>query len=204
MGLMRDYYSITELTREFDISTRTLRFYEDEGLIQPDPARPHAAVPSVRPPSRQADPARQAARLLDRRDPRDHPDLQGAAGRGRAAQADDPPHRGKARGSAPEAPRPRGDAGRTRPCRGILRRAAGRAGREYLRPKRTLLVRFRLCSCWDTVNVGWLPVARVCILSAARSCSSREMHVEARAWLTGVDLPRRASRCLHDTLRCWR
>ncbi|RFC68312.1 MULTISPECIES: MerR family transcriptional regulator [Mesorhizobium] len=32
---MREYYSITELTREFDISTRTLRFYEDEGLIQP-------------------------------------------------------------------------------------------------------------------------------------------------------------------------
>jgi DNA-binding transcriptional MerR regulator len=33
--IMREYYSITELTREFDISTRTLRFYEDEGLIQP-------------------------------------------------------------------------------------------------------------------------------------------------------------------------
>lgn len=32
---MRDFYTITELTREFDISTRTLRFYEDEGLIQP-------------------------------------------------------------------------------------------------------------------------------------------------------------------------
>jgi DNA-binding transcriptional MerR regulator len=32
---MREYYSISELTREFDISTRTLRFYEDEGLIQP-------------------------------------------------------------------------------------------------------------------------------------------------------------------------
>lgn len=30
-----DYYTITELTREFAISTRTLRFYEDEGLIQP-------------------------------------------------------------------------------------------------------------------------------------------------------------------------
>ncbi len=29
-------YSITDLTREFDVSTRTLRFYEDEGLIQPD------------------------------------------------------------------------------------------------------------------------------------------------------------------------
>lgn len=32
---LRDYYSITELTREFGISTRTLRFYEDEGLIHP-------------------------------------------------------------------------------------------------------------------------------------------------------------------------
>lgn len=32
---MRDYYSITELTREFGISTRTIRFYEDEGLISP-------------------------------------------------------------------------------------------------------------------------------------------------------------------------
>lgn len=32
---MRRYYSITELTKEFDISTRTLRFYESEGLIAP-------------------------------------------------------------------------------------------------------------------------------------------------------------------------
>jgi DNA-binding transcriptional MerR regulator len=32
---MREYYSITELTREFEVSTRTLRFYEDEGLVQP-------------------------------------------------------------------------------------------------------------------------------------------------------------------------
>ncbi|NJR13444.1 MAG: MerR family DNA-binding transcriptional regulator [Phyllobacteriaceae bacterium] len=32
---MREFYSITELTREFDISTRTLRFYEDEELIRP-------------------------------------------------------------------------------------------------------------------------------------------------------------------------
>jgi len=34
-GAMRDYCSITELTREFDISTRMLHFYEDEGLIHP-------------------------------------------------------------------------------------------------------------------------------------------------------------------------
>lgn len=32
---MREFYTITELTKEFEISTRTLRFYEDEGLIQP-------------------------------------------------------------------------------------------------------------------------------------------------------------------------
>ena len=32
---MLEYYTITELTREFDISTRTLRFYEDEGLVAP-------------------------------------------------------------------------------------------------------------------------------------------------------------------------
>lgn len=31
----REYYTITELTREFGISTRTLRFYEDEGLVAP-------------------------------------------------------------------------------------------------------------------------------------------------------------------------
>jgi len=30
------YYKITELTREFGVSTRTLRFYEDEGLIHPE------------------------------------------------------------------------------------------------------------------------------------------------------------------------
>ncbi|BCH54610.1 MerR family transcriptional regulator [Agrobacterium vitis] len=33
---LKKSYSITELTREFGVSTRTLRFYEDEGLIQPE------------------------------------------------------------------------------------------------------------------------------------------------------------------------
>ena len=32
---MDKFYTITELTREFGVSTRTLRFYEDEGLIKP-------------------------------------------------------------------------------------------------------------------------------------------------------------------------
>jgi DNA-binding transcriptional MerR regulator len=31
----KQFYSITELTREFNVSTRTIRFYEDEGLILP-------------------------------------------------------------------------------------------------------------------------------------------------------------------------
>ena len=31
----REFYTITELTREFGISTRTIRFYEDAGLINP-------------------------------------------------------------------------------------------------------------------------------------------------------------------------
>ena len=30
-----EYHTITELTKEFGISTRTIRFYEDEGLIRP-------------------------------------------------------------------------------------------------------------------------------------------------------------------------
>lgn len=33
---LKKYYSITELTREFGVSTRTLRFYEDEGLLHPE------------------------------------------------------------------------------------------------------------------------------------------------------------------------
>ncbi len=32
---MREHYTITELTRELGVSTRTLRFYEDEGLVKP-------------------------------------------------------------------------------------------------------------------------------------------------------------------------
>lgn len=32
---INEYFSITELTREFGVSTRTIRFYEDEGLIKP-------------------------------------------------------------------------------------------------------------------------------------------------------------------------
>ena len=32
---MSEFHSITDLTREFGVSTRTIRFYEDEGLIRP-------------------------------------------------------------------------------------------------------------------------------------------------------------------------
>ena len=32
---MTDLYTISELAHEFSITTRTIRFYEDEGLLQP-------------------------------------------------------------------------------------------------------------------------------------------------------------------------
>lgn len=35
MGFEEESYSIGELAREFDITTRTIRFYEDEGLLTP-------------------------------------------------------------------------------------------------------------------------------------------------------------------------
>lgn len=33
---MDNFYTISQMTKEFDISTRTLRFYEDEGLLHPE------------------------------------------------------------------------------------------------------------------------------------------------------------------------
>lgn len=33
---MTDSFSITDLAREFDVTTRTIRFYEDQGLIAPE------------------------------------------------------------------------------------------------------------------------------------------------------------------------
>ena len=33
---MSTTYSISELAREFDVTTRTIRFYEDEGLLNPE------------------------------------------------------------------------------------------------------------------------------------------------------------------------
>lgn len=33
---MQRYYTITQLTQEFDITTRTLRFYEAQGLVSPN------------------------------------------------------------------------------------------------------------------------------------------------------------------------
>lgn len=32
---MRQFYTITELTQEYGVSTRTLRYYESEGLLSP-------------------------------------------------------------------------------------------------------------------------------------------------------------------------
>lgn len=35
MGLMKSSYSISDLAREFDVTTRTIRFYEEKGLLNP-------------------------------------------------------------------------------------------------------------------------------------------------------------------------
>ncbi|MFP5429378.1 MAG: MerR family transcriptional regulator [Gammaproteobacteria bacterium] len=40
-------YTISELAREFDVTTRTIRFYEDEGLLSPE-RRGQARVYSAR------------------------------------------------------------------------------------------------------------------------------------------------------------
>jgi len=32
----QECYSISELSREFEVTTRTIRFYEDEGLLRPE------------------------------------------------------------------------------------------------------------------------------------------------------------------------
>ncbi len=36
MSLTKKTYSISELSREFDVTTRSMRFYEDQGLLKPD------------------------------------------------------------------------------------------------------------------------------------------------------------------------
>ena len=36
---MSDTWTITELAQEFDVTTRTIRFYEDKGLIAPERSR---------------------------------------------------------------------------------------------------------------------------------------------------------------------
>ena len=32
---MREFYTISDLAKEFDVTTRTIRFYEDQNLISP-------------------------------------------------------------------------------------------------------------------------------------------------------------------------
>lgn len=44
---MSPTYTISELAREFDVTTRTIRFYEDEGLLSPE-RRGQARIYSAR------------------------------------------------------------------------------------------------------------------------------------------------------------
>ena len=55
-------YSIGDLAREFDVTLRTLRFYEDKGLVNPAARRPQPALFAARPRASQAGPDGQAGR----------------------------------------------------------------------------------------------------------------------------------------------
>jgi DNA-binding transcriptional MerR regulator len=46
---MATTYSISDLAREFDLTTRAIRFYEDMGLLQPGANRSRRAQPRVHP-----------------------------------------------------------------------------------------------------------------------------------------------------------
>jgi DNA-binding transcriptional MerR regulator len=59
---MATTYRISDLAREFDLTPRAMRFYEDMGLLQPERAGPggRQRVYQPRPHAPEADPARQA------------------------------------------------------------------------------------------------------------------------------------------------
>ena len=44
---MATTYSISDLAKEFDLTTRAIRFYEDMGLLQPGAGRAGGAQPGV-------------------------------------------------------------------------------------------------------------------------------------------------------------
>ena len=57
-------WTITELAEEFGVTLRTIRHYEDVGLLTPERRGTTPGLPRPRPDPAAADPARQAARLL--------------------------------------------------------------------------------------------------------------------------------------------
>jgi DNA-binding transcriptional MerR regulator len=61
-------YSITELCKEFEVTPRTLRFYEQKGLLSPARRGWTRLFSYQRQGPAQADPARQARRLFAGRD----------------------------------------------------------------------------------------------------------------------------------------
>ncbi len=129
---MREYYSITELTREFDISTRTLRFYEDEGLIQPvRRGRTRLFRPSDRHLIRQIMRGKRLGFSINeiREIVQMYKEPPGEVGQLKLMikRIEE-----KREDLQAKAPRPRGDAYRARPCGRSLRRAARRARRQHL------------------------------------------------------------------------
>ena len=67
----RESFTISDLSAEFGVTARALRFYEDEGLIAPERVGLSRVYSQARPRAARLDPARQARRLQPRRHPRD-------------------------------------------------------------------------------------------------------------------------------------
>jgi hypothetical protein len=85
-SVQHDTLTIREMCDAFDVTPRTLRFYEAEGTAVPDPRGAEAPVHPARPRAAQAHPARQAFRLQ----PRGHPPASRSLRHGRPAA--DPAH----------------------------------------------------------------------------------------------------------------
>ena len=64
---MATTYTISDLAKEFDLTTRAMRFYEDMGLLQPEregPGGRNRVYSGARPHAAQTHAARQAAGLV--------------------------------------------------------------------------------------------------------------------------------------------
>ncbi len=68
-------FSISDLASEFDVTTRTIRFYEEKGLLNPKREGTRRVYSSGGPHQVAPDPAGKTARTAPGRERRNHPDV---------------------------------------------------------------------------------------------------------------------------------